>query len=118
MRWNTKFLNRFINTSLIKEKLGKPFIESVDYFVYEHIESQEKHYCFYLRSDLRHFDKFTNSLHKRTKNWIRHSAAAVGPSTLIEKSLVILSENGYHNINHADSRKLPQYQTLWTLNCS
>merc|ERR1711966_478056 len=91
---------RFINTSFIKEKLGKAFIDSVEHFVRAHIEPHEKHYCFYLRKNLRHFDEFTNSVHEGTNNGIRHSAAAVGPSTLIEKSLVILSENGYRNINN------------------
>ena len=88
---------RFLHTSYVKSKLGLGFIESVEKFVREYVEPHERHYCFYLRKHVRHFDLYTTSGHEGTNNGIRHSTVSVGPKTLIENSMVILSENGNRN---------------------
>ena len=89
---------RFIHTSDIVNKLGKPFVDSVETFVRSRVEPHEKHYCYYLRKKKRHFDEVTNSLHEGTNKAIRHSGAGIGPSTNIENSLIVLNQNGMKNI--------------------
>ena len=90
---------KFLNTQQIRSNLGEQFIESVENFVRCHIEPHETHYCFYLRKRIRHFDEYVNSVHEGTNNKIRNSALSCGPSTLIEKSLIILNENAELDMN-------------------
>lgn len=84
---------KFLNSYQIKKCLGYTFIASVENFVRDNVEPLEKHYCFYVRKYLRHFDEFINSLHEGTNNGLRHSAAPVGPSMAIEKTLVVMTNN-------------------------
>ena len=40
--------DKILNTTQIKDKLGKAFINSVHSFVTNHVELRESHFCFYL----------------------------------------------------------------------
>ena len=112
---------RFIQTTHLLIKLGKPFVDSVESFVRNHIEPHEHHYCFYLRKRKRHFDEFCNSLHEGTNNGIRHSRAAVGPSTNIENTLVVLNQNAIKDMEKKsvrNARNLYGVKLYATLNCA
>ena len=112
---------RFIQTTHLLIKLGKPFFDSFESFVRNHVEPNEQNYCFYLRKWKWHFDEFCNSLHKVTNNGIRHSWAGVGPSTSIENSLVVLNQNAIKEIEKKpvrNARNLYGVKLYATLNCA
>ena len=53
-------------------------------------------------------------MHEGTNNAIRHSAARIGPSTKIEKSLVILNQNSIRTI---EEKSLKIFRTFKGGNC-
>ena len=74
----------------IKSKVGTSFIENVENFVTKHIEPHETHFCFYIRLTVRHFEEYTNSIHKGTKRGLKYNSAPVGPSTNIKQALATM----------------------------
>ena len=84
---------RFLNTSEIKARLGKPFITSVQNFVRLHIKPHESYYCFFLQKSKLHFDDLINPFHEGTNNALRHSSAAIGPSCSLMWSMVVMVQN-------------------------
>ena len=77
----------FLNTKQIKSKLGKAFIDSVHSLITNHIESHQSHFCFYLRYNLKHCEKNTNSIHEGTNCALKYNSVPHGSSTKSEKSL-------------------------------
>ena len=88
---------KLLNSKQIKEKLGKAFIDSVQIFMTNHIEPHESRFCFYLKCNLRHYG-YTNSIHEGTNIALKYNSAPIGPSTKIEKSLVIMCNNTEHTV--------------------
>ena len=70
---------KFLNSKQIKSTLGIPFIDSVQNFITKHIEPHESNFYFYLRSNLRHFDEYTNSIYEGKNCGLKFNTAPVGP---------------------------------------
>ena len=88
---------KFLNSKQTKSTLGSCFINSVQNFITKHIKQHKSNFCFYLRLNIRHFDEYTNSIHKGTNCGLKYSTARVGPSTNIEKAMAILYNNTERN---------------------
>ena len=73
----------------MKSSFGISFIESIQNFATNHIESQETHFWFYLRLNLRNFEEYTDSLHEGTNRGLNYNSAVINPSMNIKKHLQI-----------------------------
>ena len=75
-----------LNSKQMKSKHGISFIENVENFVTKHIGPHETHFCFYLRLNLRHFEKYTDFIQEVINRGLKYNSAPVDPSTNIKKS--------------------------------
>ena len=78
---------KFLNTQQNRSTLGKPFINAVEWFIKHRVEPYEGNFCYYLRK------KYLNSLQEGANNATCHSVPSVKPSTNIENTFNVLTEN-------------------------
>ena len=81
----SKLMLKFFYSKQIQSTLGTSSIYGEQTFVKIHLEPHELHFCFYLRYNLKHFEKFINLIHEGTNRGLKYNATHVGPNTNIKK---------------------------------
>ena len=68
-----KLLYEYINSQYVVNNLGKNFSKLTCNFIWGYVEPHENHFCFFNRTDIRHFDEYSNSAHEGTNNGLKNS---------------------------------------------
>ena len=88
---------KYLNSKHIKSTHGTFFIDCVSNFITKHIEPRVSNFCFYLGSNLRYFDEYTNSIHEETNHKLKFNTAPNCQSTKIKKAMAIMCKSAKHN---------------------
>ena len=76
------------------------FSEKTLRWVRSYVHTLEKNFCFYKRSNIRHYSVKDNCRNEGTNNGIKYGDVSVGPLHSLDRSSVILSlDSEYRNEN-------------------
>ena len=87
-------LSVYLDSEEVLNDVGEEYVEKVKKFIKENIEPHEKHFLFYLRKHIRHYEEYSNSPHEGTNNGLKIGANCSLPSMLLDTASKRLSDQG------------------------
>ena len=105
--YSKSMLSIYLDSEEVLNDVGEEYVEKGKKFVKENIESHEK-ILFYLRKDIRHYEKYSNSPNEETNKGLKVGANCSLPSLLLGTTSKRLSDQGIIKYNQFMAQALKE----------